>query len=74
MEIVTRVFDARLAAHVQVETTHGASNPSQLGANHQRNNAVRFSTVADFMSMKCQDDAGAPMRHKGLLDDASRRL
>src|SRR3954453_18239414 len=35
--------DARLVAHVQVETTHGASSPSQLGKYHQRNGSARSS-------------------------------
>src|SRR6266436_2427701 len=35
-------FDSELwlSAHVQVKTTHGASNPSQLGKNHQRKDSV----------------------------------
>jgi hypothetical protein len=38
-------FNALLAAHVHVETTHGASSPSQLGPYHQRNGSLRLSTM-----------------------------
>src|SRR5438309_7760091 len=43
--------DAWLVAQVQVNTTHGASSPSQLGKNHQRNDSVRLSPVAISPSM-----------------------
>src|SRR5437763_335578 len=36
-----------LTAHVQVKTTHGASNPSQLGRNHHRKDSVCSQESSD---------------------------
>src|SRR5579883_252294 len=44
-------FDARLAAQVQVKTTHGASSPNQLGKNHHRHRTAWLSPMVLSTSM-----------------------